>query len=204
MKKIFVSLVLIFAVGSLFAENNSTIVLDAAHGGKDTGTQSKITINTQKVKLYEKDITLAICKRVQALLNDKEASLNLVLTRNSDTFISLKKRNAVLDENAICISIHCETSTDKNKRGFSVLIAENASENTKKLAGKLSENLEREIADKMPNLGILTYENAQNNIIVNIGYLSNENDAILLMDENFIDACAKAILKAIAEYSKAK
>lgn len=90
MKKIFVSLVLIFAVGSLFAKNNSTIVLDAAHGGKDTGTQSKITINTKKVKLYEKDITLAICKRVQALLNDKEAGLNLVLTRNSDTFISLK------------------------------------------------------------------------------------------------------------------
>lgn len=74
------------------------------------------------------------------------------------------------------------------------MIAENASENTKKLVGELSENLEREIADKMPNLGVLTYENAQNNIIVNIGYLSNENDALLLMDDNFIDACANAIM----------
>ncbi len=59
-------------------------VLDAGHGGKDVGTESK--------RPQEKDITLAITKEVAALLRKHKPGIKIILTREKDVYVSLDKR----------------------------------------------------------------------------------------------------------------
>lgn len=59
-------------------------VLDAGHGGKDVGTESK--------KHQEKDITLEITKQVAALVRKNKPGIKLILTREKDTYVSLDRR----------------------------------------------------------------------------------------------------------------
>lgn len=75
-------------------------VLDAGHGGKDVGCESR--------KHQEKDITLDITKRVEALLRKNKPGIKVILTRKSDRFVSLEKRCKIAnDANAdLFLSIH--------------------------------------------------------------------------------------------------
>jgi N-acetylmuramoyl-L-alanine amidase len=60
----------------------SVIVLDAGHGGKDSGTSG--------FGLVEKDLALDITKKVYAVLS--ESSMEVHITRTTDTFIALSER----------------------------------------------------------------------------------------------------------------
>lgn len=83
----------------------STVVLDAGHGGYDRGAYSSFA--------YEKDFTLDLARRVRDLL--KKRGLNVVMTRNNDTFVPLETRAAISNRqrNAIFVSLHFN-STDSN------------------------------------------------------------------------------------------
>jgi len=84
------------------AGNFNTVVLDAGHGGKDPGATNPFGT--------EADYNLKIATRVKALLlADKNYKYKVIMTRDSDRFLSLQERvnlaNAV-PENAIFIAIH--------------------------------------------------------------------------------------------------
>ncbi len=69
---------------------NRTIVIDAGHGGKDSGTTS--CINSE----YEKQYTLDWARRLERLL--KGQGWKVVMTRANDTAISLPDRVAVAEQ----------------------------------------------------------------------------------------------------------
>ncbi len=60
-----------------------TIIIDAGHGGKDSGAVS--THTGQK----EKDLTLDMAKRLQAIL---ERDFKVIMMRSDDTFVDLDER----------------------------------------------------------------------------------------------------------------
>ena len=64
-----------------------TIVVDAGHGGKDTGTLNS------KLGLQEKNFTLAVARELRRQLEG--AGFKVVMTRDSDTFIPLEDRPAL-------------------------------------------------------------------------------------------------------------
>ena len=68
------------------AESNEqkmpTVVIDAGHGGNDGGTYSG--------KIIEKDITLAVAKKIQKMLEEQE--INVIMTRDTDKYLALKER----------------------------------------------------------------------------------------------------------------
>lgn len=91
-----------------------TIAIDAGHGGEDPGARGA-------TGLHEKDITLAIAKRLKARI-DAEPNMRGVLTRDGDYFIPLhgrvvKARNMQAD---LFISIHADAFTNPAARGSSV------------------------------------------------------------------------------------
>jgi N-acetylmuramoyl-L-alanine amidase len=90
----------------------NTIVLDAGHGGKDGGT-----VGRKGTK--EKDITLDIAKRVARLL-EKNTRIRVVLTRDEDVFVPLKKRTKIANESngKIFVSIHVNANPNRRVRGF--------------------------------------------------------------------------------------
>lgn len=87
------------------------IVVDAGHGGHDTGT---IGPNG----LQEKDLVLDVAQRLGTLLQDKLGA-EVVYTRDDDTFIPLETRTATANkrEADLFISIHANSSRDPKARG---------------------------------------------------------------------------------------
>lgn len=77
------------------------VVIDPGHGGRDPGA-----IGPRGRK--EKDITLAIAKRVKRIL-ERETSLKVVLTREKDVFLPLDERAEIANKTGgdLFISIHC-------------------------------------------------------------------------------------------------
>jgi N-acetylmuramoyl-L-alanine amidase len=87
------------------------IVVDAGHGGHDTGT---IGPNG----LQEKDLVLDVALKLGKLL-EKRLGAEVVYTRDDDTFIPLETRTAVANKEQadLFISIHANSSSDSTARG---------------------------------------------------------------------------------------
>lgn len=84
------------------------IVIDAGHGGIDAGAEG---VNG----VYEKNITLAIAKRLRTLIQEKYPGTKVVMTRETDTFVELYKRTQIANESKgkLFISIHCNSMPSK-------------------------------------------------------------------------------------------
>lgn len=87
-----------------------TVVLDAGHGGKDPGTVGH--------GLKEKDITLAIVKKLGAYLEER-LGMNVVYTRKDDRFIDLHERGHIANRagGKLFISVHVNAATNSSASG---------------------------------------------------------------------------------------
>ena len=91
----------------------SRIVIDAGHGGHDTGTIGPHG-------LMEKDLCLDVALRLGALIEQKLPGADVIYTRKDDTFIPLEERTAIANEAKadLFISIHANSSHDPAARGI--------------------------------------------------------------------------------------
>jgi len=88
------------------------IVIDAGHGGHDTGT---IGPNG----LMEKDLCLDVALRLGKMIEERLPGTEVIYTRQDDTFIPLEERTAIANEAKadLFISIHANSSPDSSARG---------------------------------------------------------------------------------------
>src|ERR1700719_3949443 len=89
------------------------IVIDAGHGGHDTGTIGP-------TGLMEKDLCLDVALRLGKIIQQKLPGAEVVLTRSDDSFIPLEERTAIANEAHadLFISIHANSSQDHGARGI--------------------------------------------------------------------------------------
>jgi N-acetylmuramoyl-L-alanine amidase len=90
------------------------IVIDAGHGGHDSGTLGVGGIE-------EKDVVLDVALRLGKLLHDRLGA-EIVYTRSDDTFIPLETRTAIANKAQadLFISVHANSSPDASARGVEV------------------------------------------------------------------------------------
>jgi N-acetylmuramoyl-L-alanine amidase len=88
------------------------IVLDPGHGGKDPGCY-------MDGEIVEKDITLALAKLVERKVQEK-FGIEVILTRDKDTFVPLEKRTAFANVNRadLFISLHINANKQSDVHGF--------------------------------------------------------------------------------------
>lgn len=93
---------------------NIIVVIDPGHGGKDPGAGGAGGV-------HEKDVVLAIARRLKATL-DATPGFQAVLTRNSDVFLPLRDRSAFARRHHadLFISIHADAARSTLPRGSSV------------------------------------------------------------------------------------
>jgi N-acetylmuramoyl-L-alanine amidase len=86
------------------------VVVDAGHGGKDTGA-----VGPHGVR--EKDLTLSIARKVAARL--KALGFAVAMTRRGDTFVSLDERTRIANEARadLFVSIHCNAARKRKLEG---------------------------------------------------------------------------------------
>lgn len=97
-------------------ERDVIVAIDAGHGGKDPGARGK-------KGLLEKDVVLAIAKRMARIVNE-ESGMRAVLIRDDDRFISLRGRiEKAHKHNAdLFISIHADAFKDRRVHGSTVYV----------------------------------------------------------------------------------
>ena len=91
------------------------VVLDAGHGGKDTGNRGN--------GYYEKHIALNITKMIGEKLQ-KQKGIKVIFTRKDDRFIELKNRAKIANQADadLFISIHCDAFTSPKAYGAGTFV----------------------------------------------------------------------------------
>lgn len=88
-----------------------TVVIDAGHGGKDSGTIGSFS--------QEKDVALEIALKLGNIINKYLDDVKVVYTRDDDTFIGLENRANIANKNNadVFISIHCNAVSKDYVKG---------------------------------------------------------------------------------------
>ncbi len=99
-----------------------TIVIDPGHGGKDPGARSR-------GGLKEKNLVLDISRRLKKLIETR-LKKKVIMTRNRDVFISLKRRTEIANENNadLFISVHVNSAASRKLKGIEVYLLGRASD----------------------------------------------------------------------------
>jgi len=102
--------------GKSIVDRLVTITLDPGHGGEDPGAVGR-------GGTYEKNVTLAVAKRLKARL-DAEPNMRAVMTRDSDFFVPLQMRvqKARRVQSDLFLSIHADAWLKPDARGSSVFV----------------------------------------------------------------------------------
>ena len=89
------------------------IVIDAGHGGHDTGTIGP-------TGLMEKDLCLDVALRLGKIIEQKLPGADVVFTRSDDTFVPLEERTNIANQAKadLFLSIHANSSRDHAARGI--------------------------------------------------------------------------------------
>lgn len=185
-----------------------TIILDAGHGGIDSGARYN--------NLLEKDITLAISLKLGALLEAEGAKVLYTREGDMDYYTKGKggKRNDLLkrvemmnDSQAeVFVSIHCNAIKGAQWFGSQVFYHpkleanKNIAEAMQSLLKKFPPNNKRQAKQDMQIL-ILNATSIPG-VLVEAGYLSNQKEAALLSDTEYQQKLVKQIAKGLAYYFK--
>ena len=176
------------------ANSKLSIVLDPGHGGRDSITRGG--------KLLEKNLVLEISNETKRIL--ELAGYEVLMTRTNDEYISLSERTYIQGD--VFISLHANMVADsigpsvrsmikgmeiytspsmKNQKlvNESSLMAKSFEKNLKMLHGINVRGV------KKKNLAVLD-NNSSAAILIELGFLSNEEDLAFLSDKsNYVKNC---------------
>lgn len=206
MKRICLFIACLATILSLSAAKKVTWVIDAGHGGRDTGCEGTLK--------KEKDITLAVAKEVGRLVKKNISGVRVVYTREKDKFLTLQERCDIANERgaALFISIHVNSADNKFARGTESFYATNVPLKGTQ-AGKsellalllqrqyLSHGREISRGVKQRELYVCEHTNMPS-VLTEIGFISNLNEEAYLNSKDGQQELADAIYKALAEWKE--
>jgi len=174
-----------------------TVVLDPGHGGDDVGSLD----NTETI--YEKTLTLATAKTVKKTL--EAAGINVIMTRTKDSEYTRLAKVAEITNNAnanLFISFHYDNYDYANQaEGYTTYYYYDHSEafaNT--IHTQLAAN--NSLSDR--GVQVANYMVLRNTfvpgILLELGYLNNDNDLAIMNTANYRQMVADAILAGIENY----
>lgn len=187
----FLGVLTLTALMSFSNINKKIIVIDVAHGGKDYGAV------VQSFK--EKEISLAIAKKIIEL--NKSADVEIVLTRDSDEFVSLSDRADFINKlnPHYVLSIHVNATANQDKKGMEIFVSDKNShnENSEKFAQSLQNSFKNnDIAVKKADFYLLKNVKAPINFL-EVGFITNDNDRAYITSEAGQTEIAETILNSI-------
>jgi N-acetylmuramoyl-L-alanine amidase len=168
-----------------------TVVIDAGHGGHDSGARS---VKGKR----EKELALDTARRVASLL--RAAGLRVIETRTSDYFVTLDKRVAISNRqrNAIFVSIHYNWAKRAKARGIETFYYGGKS-------SRLAAHIQKETlkAYRTENRGIkyrgfyVLRNNKRPSVLCELGFISNAVDNKIVQSAATRQRLAKAIADGI-------
>lgn len=183
----------------------TTILIDPGHGGIDGGTQDR-------AGNLEKDINLSIAHKIRTQL--VQCGVNAIMTREDDSELApyqpgrggrhrrdlaARIEQARRTKALFLVSIHCDWSTAAHRRGM-VAFYYYRNPFGKKLALSIQEELNKiqpQPQKAAPGQYYLLEQPGINGVIVEVGFLSNPEEAALLQQADYQEKIALAIAQGI-------
>ena len=192
---------------------NKIVYLDAGHGGYDSGASY--------FGISEKSLTLAIQSRVKAKLEAE--GYQVVTTRTSDTYADLtdRSRAANASESDIFVSIHINASGSSAAQGIETYYYQPYAEYPSRINATYHANPTRlSMSDTLANAiqsSLINATGAQNQgvkrqtfavlrettapaVLLELGFLSNPQEAARLNTSAYQETLANAIVAGIKSY----
>lgn len=172
----------------------ATIMLDPGHGGEDSGATN---LNSTA---YEKTATYDTAMKLKAQLEAQGATV--MLTRPNDIFVELENRAETSNLNQVdaFISLHYDGSEDPSWSGTTTYYYHEADEI---LAEAINQQL---LPLPLENIGVMfgnyhvMRENTRPSVLLELGYMSNQNDLQYIFSDNYHDLVATAITEGLIAY----
>jgi N-acetylmuramoyl-L-alanine amidase len=176
----------------------STVIIDAGHGGKDSGGTSG---RSAPIFLREKDMTLDTAKRVRDRL--RQAGLRVIMVRNDDHFVELDDRVAFANRQgpgSILVSIHYDAVGGRGPNGAKTFFWRADSHG---LATRIQAHLVAKTGET--NIGVLrrrlrlTRNPGIPCVLCECAYLTNPTEAAKVANDNNRMVIARGIAEGICE-----
>ena len=176
------------------------IVLDAGHGGKDKGT----SVNG----VYESDINLVLVLKLKNELS--KHGVDVILTRDGDYDLSspnaFRRKKSDFDNRInlinnsgahLYLSIHINYLNDTRYYGAQVFYTDG----NKMLAKSIQECLDSPMNEKKLSNTIYMYKKLNvPGVLIECGFLSNDNERRLLQDNDYQNKLVESIVKGLLKY----
>jgi N-acetylmuramoyl-L-alanine amidase len=199
LKKVFLILIIIVSFSFISSKplepKKINIVIDASHGGNDFGVISN--------SITEKQIVEQVTNKIKSL----NSNVVIHLTRSDDTFLSYEERTDFINKIKpdLVLSLHVNSSLNNKTSGLEFYVAKETEffEKSNEIAGKLQEKFSKDTNLKISGIKngpfyILKRSDVPA-VIVELGYLTNENDKKYLIDDKEQNKIAKSISEFISE-----
>lgn len=186
---------------------DTTIIIDPGHGGRDSGTTYG--------EILEKDINLEISKVLEKELTEKGAIVYMTRTRDIDLssiYDSAKKRGdlyrrllLIKEKKAdLYLSIHINWYQNSAMKGAEVLY--NSINDKNKILAKFIMNEFKEKLESPRNIkttDLYMYRNTTTpGVLIECGYLSNKIERNLLRDKKYQEKLSASITNGVINYLK--
>lgn len=188
--------------GIVKANKSLVIVVDAAHGGSETGTISD-------AGYLEKDLMIVLCNKFASLA--KEYNITAVQTRTADKNRTTEERIAIADATvaAIFLSFHINRNVPGKPvaSGYEIIVAGNTPfyAKSKQLASQIIAGFhvsQTQTIYTEKNVIILA-TNARPAIAIECGFQDNAEDLATILDDKKLEVMCRGVLSSIVNYSNA-
>lgn len=186
------------------SQRTAVIVIDAGHGGFDSGAVGRLT------KVKEDALNLLVAKKLQVFCENQ--GYTVIMTREDENAVGrtkdedMQKRREIIEaSNAdVVISIHMNKFADTSCAG-PVVFYHKESEEGERLAQTIQEQMVEALKPERPRTHkpetyFILRASTSPCVIVECGFVSNERDERLLQTEEYQDLCAQAIFKGVNIY----
>ncbi|MFD2706025.1 N-acetylmuramoyl-L-alanine amidase [Salibacterium lacus] len=178
------------------ALEDRTIVIDAGHGDHDNGASGN--------GLIEKEMNLDVALEVEERL--EEAGVDVVMTRDDDTFLGLNERVDVaesVDADAF-VSIHSNAYKQSAHGTEAFYNGSHKASESRALASSIQQELVKQTSmtdRRVADAGFVVIENTtMPSSLVELGFLTNPSDAAQMKKADYPDKAANAIFDGIDNY----
>lgn len=172
--------------------DNYVIFIDPGHGGADIGLSSDSGL--------EKDAAFDICSKLKVMLESQ--GYTVVMSREDDSRLSKEERVAAANESGadLLVSVHCGYSGDSGISG-----AVSSYKEESRASEVLCENIQKAVVKENGANDEGTKEGRYNilsdtempGVLIEVGYMSNAEEAAKLADDAYQNDTAKGIAKGI-------
>lgn len=180
------------------------IVVDAGHGGHDSGTKS-----LDDPSLMEKDLTLSVSKLLAEDLASEGA--RVIMTRRTDVFIPLPERSAISNRAHanLFLCVHINSNGADRRTSGSITFFHNQDPISSTLANCIEHELP---VSGIPGIGTWSDTKIYHSgfavlrgikmpgVLMELGFINNEHDRALLIQADVQSRIASAIVRGVRTY----